>query len=125
MSKAQFHDAILILDVRSVDRALAYYQRLGFKVDFRYPEDPDNYAGIVRGDVHLHMQWQAEEEFKKGTAGNLRVLIRVDDARALYEEYKAAGVLPADVMVRDTDWDTREFAFRDPDGNGLTFSQAL
>ena len=120
-----FQDAILILDVRNIERALAYYQRLGFAVEFHYESDPDNYAGIVRGDVHLHMQWQAEEEFKKGTAGNLRVLMRVDDVTALYQEYRAAGILPAAVQLRDTDWGTREFAFHDPDGNGLIFSQAL
>jgi len=51
----------------------------------------------------------------------LRVRIIVDDPDALFEEYKRQRVFDDRVQVRDTDWGTREFGFRDPDGNGLTF----
>src|SRR5260370_12505443 len=32
-------------------------------------EHSDNYAGVRRDDVCFHMQWQHEEEFRNGTAG--------------------------------------------------------
>jgi catechol 2,3-dioxygenase-like lactoylglutathione lyase family enzyme len=119
---ARLKDAIPILDVRNIEAALRYYvDRLGFQVDFRYEEDPDNYAGVRRDDVYLHMQWQHEDEFRKGTAGRLRFRVVVDDPDALFQEYRGRHVFDDGVQVRDTEWGTREFGFRDPDGNGLIF----
>ena len=126
MEIAQLKNAIPILDVRDINRALSYYvERLGFEVEFRYEADPSNYAGVIRDGVRLHMQWQHEDEFKKGTAGRLRVRIQVDNPDALFDEYRSKGVLSEGTEVRDTDWRTREFGFRDLDGNGLTFYREL
>ena len=89
MPITKFKELIPILDVRDVDTALRFYvERLGFDIEFRDEEHPDNYAGVRRDDVRLHMQWQHEEEFKKGTAGTLRVRIIVDEPDALFEEYR-------------------------------------
>ena len=122
MIKAEFRDAIMILDVRNVDAALRYYcEQLGFTLDFRNAQAPDNYAGIRRGNVLLHMQWQSSDAFRDGTAGHLRVRIDVDDPDALYDEYRARGVKEVGPPPEDTSWGTREFAFRDPDGNHLAF----
>ena len=126
MPISQFKDVIPILDVRDVDKALRYYvERLGFQIEFRYEKDPSNYAGVCRDAVSLHMQWQHEAHFKAGTAGRLRIRIIVDDPDALFEEYRRKGVLAEGVQVRDTDWATREFGFRDLDGNGLIFYRDL
>ena len=115
-------DVIPILDVRDVNAALRFYvERLGFKIDFRDEDHPDNYAGIRRDCVHRQMQWQHEDAFKDGTAGRLRVRIAVDDHNELFEEYKDAGILNPENQIRDTAWGTREFSVRDLDGNGLIF----
>jgi uncharacterized glyoxalase superfamily protein PhnB len=126
MPTTELKDVIPILDVSDVETALRFYvERLGFQVDFRYEEDPNNYAGVRRGGVCLHMQWQHEDHFRNGTAGRLRVRIVVDDPDALFEEYLAKGVLDERTQVRDTPWGTREFGLRDLDGNGLTFYRDL
>lgn len=118
--------AIPILDVSHVEEALSFYvDRLGFEVDFRYEKDPENYAGVRRDAVRLHMQRQAPELFREGVAGRLRFRIPVSDPDALFIEFRAMGVLDDDVEVRETDWGTREFGFRDPDGNGLVFFKIL
>jgi catechol 2,3-dioxygenase-like lactoylglutathione lyase family enzyme len=118
----RFSNLIPILDVRDMDKALRYYvDLLGFQAEFRYKEDPNNYAGVRRDSVSLHLQWQHEDHFKAGTAGRLRVRINVSDPDALFEEYRRNGVLDENVQVRSTDWETREFGFRDFDGNGLIF----
>jgi catechol 2,3-dioxygenase-like lactoylglutathione lyase family enzyme len=69
MQAAELRDVIPILDVRDVEAALRFYvERLGFQIDFRYEEDPNNYAGVHRGGVSLHMQWQHEDHFRDATA---------------------------------------------------------
>jgi uncharacterized glyoxalase superfamily protein PhnB len=118
----QFKDVIPILDVRDINKALAYYvEKLGFLVEFQYQQDPSNYAGVYRDDVYLHMQWQHEDEFKKGTAGRLRFRILITNPDELYQEFKKQGVLNDNIEIKNTAWGTREFSFRDPDGNGLIF----
>ena len=67
------------------------------------------------------MQWQHEDHFEQGTAGRLRIRIKVHDPDALFGEFTARGVLSSNTTVHDTEWGTREFGFRDPDGNGLIF----
>ena len=117
-----FRNVIPILDVQDVDRALRFYvEELGFEIDFRYDEDPGNYAGVRRDGVRLHMQWQHEDEFKAGAAGRLRIRIAVDNPESLFQEYRDKGVVGEAIEVRHTPWGTREFGFRDPDGNGLIF----
>ena len=126
MPVTRFNDLVPIFDVRDIEQALRYYvERLGFQVAFRYAEDPSNYAGVYRDGVCLHMQWQHHEHFENGTAGRVRVRIMVDDPDALFEEYRRSGALDDNTQVRDTDWGTREFGFRDPDGNGLIFCRDL
>ena len=126
MTNARLGPAIPILDVRHIEEAISFYtDRLGFDVDFRYEKDPENYAGVRRDDVRLHMHRQEESHFENGTFGRLKFRIPVDDPDALYAEFKAMGVLDDDVDLQETTWGTREFGFRDPDGNGLVFFKIL
>lgn len=119
-------DAIPILDSRNINQTLEYYvDKLGFEIEFRYDADPNNYAGVVRDHVHLHFQWQEEKLFKNGKAGNLRVRIFTTDPDTIYNEFKAKGVFDSGCQLRNTDWRTREFGFRDIAGNGLIFYRDL
>jgi catechol 2,3-dioxygenase-like lactoylglutathione lyase family enzyme len=126
MPNARLCPAIPVLNVRHIEDALSYYvDRLGFQVDFRYEKHPGNYAGVKRDDVRLHMHRQPAEVFENGQAGRLRFRIPVDNPDALHAEYRVMGVLDDDVEVHDTEWGTREFGFRDPDGNELAFFRIL
>jgi hypothetical protein len=49
----------------------------------------------------------------------LRLL--VTDPDALHAEWPDSRVYHEQTTLRDTAWGTREFAFFDPDRNGLTF----
>lgn len=134
---AQFHEVHPVLPVRDVKAALRYYtEQLGFSLKFQDKPDDPTYAGVRRDGVTLHLQWQAEADFTAGTAGQAMLRFRVNDPDALFEEYRGKGAFykrtrPHDPSVslvdaeqlhlKDTAWGTREFAFFDPDGNGLTF----
>jgi catechol 2,3-dioxygenase-like lactoylglutathione lyase family enzyme len=110
-----------ILGTRDLERALEHYvQRLGFTLAFRDPSAPDNYAGVKRDNVELHIQWQDEREMS-----TLRLRILVDDPDALFEEYRGRQALRPQVEIASTPWGTREFALYDRDGNALTFYRDL
>ena len=127
MPSAKMRRIFPVLPVRRMSESLRFYtEKLGFKVGFGDVSEPEpNYIGLRRDDVELHLQFQFEEDFKKGTAGVAFLRIEVDDPDALYEELKRAGVIPVGKVVSDTSWGTREFGFSDPNGNGFTFQRDL
>jgi catechol 2,3-dioxygenase-like lactoylglutathione lyase family enzyme len=111
-----------VLPVRDVDAAVQYYvNRLGFRLVW----NSSNYGVVQRGSVALHLQWQHESDFKRGTAGQGMLRFVVDDPDALYAEYSAKEVFHNRTRLQDTSWNTREFAFFDLNGNGLTFYRDL
>ena len=83
--------------------------------------DRPQYAGVRRGAVELHLQFQFEKDFGAGTAGQATLRLVVDDPDVLFSEYKDKGVFHDRTQLRDTSWGTREFAFWDPNHGGPTF----
>lgn len=119
-----------VLPVRNLGASVDFYTaRLGFafvfgdRVGSPLPggAGAPGYAGVSRGDVQIHLQWQAESEFAQGTVGLAMLRIQVGDPDVLCEEYRASGAIDGRTTVRRTSWGTREFHVRDPDGHGLTF----
>ena len=49
----------------------------------------------------------------------------VPDVEDLFEEYTEQDVLHEGTVLWETPWGTKEFAFYDPDQNGLTFYRDL
>jgi catechol 2,3-dioxygenase-like lactoylglutathione lyase family enzyme len=107
-----------ILGTRDFAKGVAFYtERLGFALLFSHD---NNYAGFSRDNVELHMQFQYEHEMQ-----TTRLRLVVDDPDALFEEYRHVGVFHERTQLTNTPWGTREFAFYDLDGNGLTFYRDL
>jgi catechol 2,3-dioxygenase-like lactoylglutathione lyase family enzyme len=121
MSDIQFNVVHPILGTRDIEKALAFYtEKLGFILAFRDGATPTNYAGLKRDNIELHFQFQYEHEM---STTRLRFLIA--DPDALFAEYQHKGIIPEGKIIANTPWRTREFAFYDPDGNGLTFYRDL
>ena len=97
-----------------------YTRQLGFELAFRDKADIPNYVGFRRDAVELHMQFQFEHEMS-----TIRLRFLVGDPDALFNEYRHRGLECTPNAIRDTPWDTREFALYDLDRNALTFYRAL
>jgi uncharacterized glyoxalase superfamily protein PhnB len=123
--RAELHDVIPVLPARNVSDAIDYYvARLGFELAFQVPDHDPDYAMVRRGGVRLHLHSHTDEEFQQG-AGQLMLRLVVDDPDALFSEYQDKSVFHPGTALRDTPWDTREFAFWDLNHNGLTFMRDL
>jgi catechol 2,3-dioxygenase-like lactoylglutathione lyase family enzyme len=92
-ARAQLADVIPVLPARDVTDAVHFYvDRLGFELVFPDIDDGPQYAGIRRGAVELHLQFQFERNFEAGTAGQCMLRLVVDHPEPLFEEYKDKGV---------------------------------
>lgn len=123
------------LYVRDQDEALAFYEKLGFRVhtdakngDYRWltvqhPEQPSFQLGLFIPGPAVHDKETAQmlrEIVAKGAMPPL-VLV-VDDCRATYEELSERGVEFAQEPVER--YGSVDASFRDPSGNGWKMIQA-
>ena len=113
-----------VLPSQDVTRSIAFYvDKLGFSVAFQDSPSHPRYAGIRRDQVAIHLQWHAPDEWDRVERPMLRFVVNATEK--LFKEYERSGVFHAETKLRDTPWGTREFAFFDPDMNGLTFYEDL
>lgn len=109
-----------ILAVRDLDAALGHYRTLGF--DVHAYEGSAAYGFVVRDDLSLHL---AEDPALDPDRNDCAVYLYVNDADALYAEWRAARPTGRLVAPVDTDYGLREGAHIDPDGNLLRFGSSL
>ena len=112
------------LFVRDLPAALDFYQeQLGFTVAFAYGEPPF-YAQVVRDGARLNLRWLEGPTFdwvRRESEQLLAASIALDDAKPLFLELTAAGVVFAQ-SLRSEPWGARTFIVRDPDGNLILFA---
>jgi catechol 2,3-dioxygenase-like lactoylglutathione lyase family enzyme len=128
VNRAKFVQVAPVLPARDITALKDFYvDKLGFSLAFIDPSteqtDP-RYVGVRRDGVELHLQWHDASDWDNGMDRPLLRLI-VDDPDALFAEYAPQGVFHDRTALRNTQWGTREFAFYDPDGNGLIFFRDL
>ena len=113
-----------VLPSQDVGASIEFYvARLGFSCTFRDSTEAPRYAGLRRDDVEIHVQWHDDAEWARVERPMLRLV--VSDVDSPFQEYRNKGVFHDGTAVRETAWGTREFAFHDPDRNGLTFYRDL
>jgi catechol 2,3-dioxygenase-like lactoylglutathione lyase family enzyme len=110
---------IPILPARDLDETLAFYARLGFALKRRYAHH--RYAIVLRGASELHFSEHGHADPGHSHAG---FYLRVSDARAVHEEWRAGGAEGLSA-VEDKPWRMREFSVVDPSGNLLRIGQPL
>ncbi|MGB5665877.1 MAG: glyoxalase superfamily protein [Maribacter sp.] len=119
--KGYLHQIHPVLPVKDVVEALDFYvNRLGFKIAFADDSKKPTYAGILRDDIEIHLQWHDPAEWEV-SVDRPQLRIVTQNIEALYDEYADKEVFHAHTLLRETAWGTREFGFYDPFKNGLTF----
>ena len=125
MPKPILHQIHPILPVKNVVEALTFYvKKLGFTIAFADHSKNPTYAGIKRDSIEIHLQWHDAKEWEAGfNTPMLRIV--TEHIENLYEEFKYREVFHQSTKLRETEWQTKEFAFYDLYNNGLTFYQNL
>ena len=104
--------AIAILPSASLDRTAAFYRRLGFERQRRYPD----YLTFLRDDLELHFADCSGAPIPPDPKTSLSACyFRCSDADSLHAEWRALE-LPRFSAIEDCPWGLREFAIGDPSG---------
>ncbi len=106
--------------VEDLDRAIAYYRKLGFT--FAEPWDGFYAIGQMDGlELHLKEAPSADEERRRRRANeHLDAAAGVDGIDAFYAQCAANGAMILKPLTA-TPWGTKDFYIEDPDGNVLCF----
>jgi hypothetical protein len=114
----QFLRANPILPVKSVIETAGFFEKqLGFTIALLW-ENP-SYGAVKRGNVIIEFG-----EGRKEYAGSGVCIIIVDNADAIYEEWKSNGIeFVGDFAERD--YGSKDFRIRDNNGNMLIIGHAL
>lgn len=115
-----------VLPVTDLQRSLAFWETLGFKLDFIDNSAPEAaaYCGVRRDGLSLHLQAFAREDFDKTQTMALRIWM--DSRKALdglAAEWAPHGVISA--PLGDRPWGNREFGVYDPDKTPFFFCVGL
>lgn len=108
-----------VLPVRDLSRALEHYRRLGFEVRAYIG---GGYGYGDRDGVSIHLCAVPDLDPMLTTSA---VYLYVDNADALFAEWRASGVSGQFHEPRDTDYGLREGAHVDLDGNLLRFGSPM
>ncbi len=124
LHKASLAAAEPQLFVSDIAASCEYYtKQLGFTVAFTYGE-PLFYAQVFRDGARLNLRHLDAPPFDPALRDREQLLsatIALDDAEALFLEYRAADVVFAQPL-RTEPWGARTFIVRDPDGNLILFA---
>lgn len=102
------------LPVADIERAFAFYEKLGFR---KHYQNRDVHMLVERDGVILHLATQIVH----GTGG---CQILVEGVDTLYERACEAG---GEMLheITDEPWGTRDFTVLDVDGNAVTFAEVV
>ncbi len=112
---------LTVLAVLDIELSRAYYiEKLGFEEYLC----TGGWSSLRRGSLFLRIgHCPGIKPISACGDHSLIVQAVVDDARALYEEFKGSGAEPSE--PEDKPWGQREFGVVSPDGHRLMFTQSL
>jgi len=110
------HSTVPVLASLDINQSAAFYtEQLGFIKELQ----TDNYLIVSRDGAEIHF-WFCNE---RHIAENTSCYVRVANAQAFYEEFRALGLDLQAPEVRD--WGMKELYLVDPHGNLLKFGEEI
>ncbi|MEQ8558788.1 MAG: VOC family protein [Henriciella sp.] len=105
----------LTLSTRDMARAVAFYETLGFQLDYGGPDA--EFSTLWAGPSALNLTTETGDAPLSFWG---RAIFEVEDVDAFHAAITAAGI-ETDFTPRDAPWMERYFHLKDPDGHELSF----
>jgi catechol 2,3-dioxygenase-like lactoylglutathione lyase family enzyme len=118
------------LHVSDVERSLAFYGALGFRVERRWEDwirlDRDGADLVLFGDAYVrdHDHYFTAHIDREPRGVGVEIVIEVDDVDAVLAAAEASGLNIVKPM-QDRPWKARDFRLADPDGYFLRVTSPL
>jgi uncharacterized glyoxalase superfamily protein PhnB len=110
--------AATILHVSDVEASAKYYiEKLGFTIEFKY----NDMIGLEYGPVLVYLSGPKQDVKKASGQGSIYIFC--DEVDNYYKDVSKKGAHII-VSLEARDYDMRDFAVADPDGNLLTFGKS-
>lgn len=123
-AKPALKTAIPLLFVSNVTSSAEFFRdKLGFAVDYLHGH-PAFYGSVSRDGATLHLRFVHEPVVTPEVREKEQLLaafVTVENVKALFEEYKSAGVPILGTLHKEA-WGGPTFTVQDPDGNRICFS---
>ncbi len=124
--KTEFVTIHPVIATEDMQRDMAFYQdKMGFKNVYdstRYQDGAVDYAVMCRGNICIHLQLHDSSTLPADYC-KPQIKIVVKNIMPLYKEYEAQGIV--NNPLKDTPWETREFAFYDPGKTAITIYEDI
>jgi uncharacterized glyoxalase superfamily protein PhnB len=118
-----FKISIPVLPAANAAESLAWWTEIaGFTEVFR-DATPPNYAGVRRGDAHLHIAAMDDKQLARTIGDQTMIRFVVAGIDALYAEFQKRGAVHPNGSLQTKPWGTREFSAIDPNGVCITFQE--
>ena len=130
MENAKISEIQPVLLVNDMNETLAYYKKLGFKIDWTWPQEGEpNHASVSLGfeggeehsHDHVHIQLSSSDQTPVSTSGWLSFQVS-SDIDSLYRHFRKVG---AEIVSELTDqpWGMREFDIKEINGHRFRFGK--
>jgi len=117
MTDWQAKTVIPTLNVLDIASALDFYTRLGFKEDWKYPNEKSvTEVGLCLGDISVMLSFSESNNIQKQ---NVYVIIENVES---YHEYLKNSLVQVSELV-SSDYGMKDFSVTDPWGNLFTFGE--
>jgi catechol 2,3-dioxygenase-like lactoylglutathione lyase family enzyme len=117
--RTRYRQLVLEIAVADLGSSVAFYQRLGFKLERREPR----FASLRWGNAELYLdQAPSPPRMDPHPPANVRVMVPDVDAR--WERARALGARVVN-PIGDRYYGLRDFTIADPDGFGVRFASPL
>ncbi|WP_420386389.1 glyoxalase/bleomycin resistance/extradiol dioxygenase family protein [Roseivirga sp.] len=108
-----------VLPTTDIKRDLEWYEKYtGFVRAF----GDDMYAGMVRDQLCIHLQWHADTPDDPLLGGSV-IKIFVHDIMPWLNEFVERGTIKPEKLRKNTPWGTHEFGFYDLNKNAIFIVQ--
>jgi uncharacterized glyoxalase superfamily protein PhnB len=111
-------ELIPTIGVSDLDAAIVFYQKIGFKKEWKWPEDAPTHASVFMDNIKIMMARNESAHIAKAD-----LYLKVEDVLAFHKEIQ--GKVDGVSDLEKTDYGMLEFVVTDPWGHIITFGEVI
>ncbi len=117
LSNMKITGIISTLQVHDLDLSIAFYQNLGFNIDWKWPEDSPSHASISSSGYSFMLEKIGKESIPE----KADLYFRTEGVEQLHKVFADKNIEVGD--LQKTDYGMLDFSIKSPNGHHLVFGE--